>query len=241
MMNDSEEHLRAMLASQSELVGSLTHDLKGLLTGIEGGLYMVDSGRSKGNEQRINQGFEMLRRNLARMKRAVSNALYYVKDREMNWLPIDIRTLTKSVSDALTAQAGHPGAELVVRSEEGTFEGDEVAIRSLLVDLAEYLLDSCRLAKLSPTPSVTLSARLRDESADFELVAQGFLIDDEVTENALDAYYSARAGDKAPLLLYIAHKLIKTHGGSLEIRALADQQATRCLVRIPKHRIERAH
>ena len=35
---DSENRLYALLASQGELVGSITHDLKGLISGLDGGL-----------------------------------------------------------------------------------------------------------------------------------------------------------------------------------------------------------
>jgi hypothetical protein len=37
-MAQQPEQLQAMLASQSELIGSLTHDIKGLLTSLEGGI-----------------------------------------------------------------------------------------------------------------------------------------------------------------------------------------------------------
>lgn len=234
-MSDSDKPSKTQLASQGELVGSLTHDLKGFLTGIEGGLYMVDSGRKKGKPERVDQGFEMLRRNLSRMKRTVSSALYYVKDRELNFLPVEIQGVTRSVIQALSEQAEHSGVGLTAKAEAGTFDGDEFAVHSLLVDLLEYLLDSCRLAQISPSPAVTLSAALTEEHVLFELVADGFLITEDARERALGEHYSPVGGDRSHLSLFIAHKLIKSHCGNLEICCLPEKEATRFNVKLPSH------
>ena len=43
-MEGPEKDLNALLRSQGELIGSIAHDLKGLINGIEGGMYFVDSG-----------------------------------------------------------------------------------------------------------------------------------------------------------------------------------------------------
>jgi len=40
-MDNLEKELYALISSQGELVGSITHDLKGLISGLDGGLYLV--------------------------------------------------------------------------------------------------------------------------------------------------------------------------------------------------------
>jgi len=74
-MEDAEKELKAFRASQGELVGSIAHDLKGLINGIEGGMYFVSSGMKKGKQERVGQGYDMMKRNLDRIRRAVASIL----------------------------------------------------------------------------------------------------------------------------------------------------------------------
>jgi len=125
-MEDAEKELKAFLASQGELVGSIAHDLKGLINGIEGGVYFISTGMKKGKHERIGQGQEMMKRNLDRIRRTVASILYYVKDREINWTELSIQGVVSSVIKALEDRAGHLGVKMEIQAEDGRFEGDEL-------------------------------------------------------------------------------------------------------------------
>ena len=95
-MEGPEKDLDALLQSQGELIGSIAHDLKGLINGIEGGMYFISSGMKKEKPERIGQGHEMMKRNLERIRRAVASHLYYVKDREINWKELGMPDMVSS-------------------------------------------------------------------------------------------------------------------------------------------------
>ncbi len=235
-MEGLEKEMEALLASQAELVGSLTHDLKGLLSGIDGGIYIAESGFKKEKPERITRGFEMAKRNMARMRIILSSALYYVKDREIDWQPIDLGEMTASVSKVLMPQASHAGVDLLVKSEAGSFEGGELAVHSLLVNLVEYSLDICALDKENQASSVTLSATMRDEHAVFDVLAQGFSIEEETRQLALGDFYAPKGVDRSHLGLFVAHKLAKSHKGTLSITSSPERGTTNFCVRLPKTR-----
>ena len=46
-MQGPDKDLQDLLHSQGELIGSIAHDLKGLINGIEGGMYFISSGMKK--------------------------------------------------------------------------------------------------------------------------------------------------------------------------------------------------
>ncbi len=75
-MTQSSDDESLLIASQGELVGSITHDLKGMLSGVEGGLYFIDSGIKKDKKERLDEGLAMLKRNLARLREAVASVLF---------------------------------------------------------------------------------------------------------------------------------------------------------------------
>jgi signal transduction histidine kinase len=228
-----DERFRAILASQGELVGSITHDLKGLLSGMEGGIYLVNSGLKKDKKERVEQGFEMMERNLSRMRRQVACVLYYVKDRQNNWESVEIKELAASVEKALSQQATHLGVGLDMRVNDGSFEADELAIHSLLVDLVQYSLEACALAKLKPSPSVKVRVTRTDAHITFKVSSDGFVIDEEARDHALGEFYSPRGVDRSHLGLFVAKKIAKSHNGNLQITSNADEGTTCFSVELP--------
>lgn len=235
-MRGDELTLQALLDSQGELVGSITHDLKGLMTGFEGGLYLIQSGMDKNKPERLQQGADTLRRNLSRMRRTISNALYFVKDREPSIMDVALGELVEGVRKEMAAHAATLGVELKLSAEERTVSGDPLALHSIIVDITEYALDSCHTSSSSAAPLVEVRAATRDGGLAIEITAEGFQIDTGVKEQVLGAPYSPREGDRAHLWLFIAHKVIKVQGGALEITIEPDRAATRLVVLFPPRR-----
>jgi signal transduction histidine kinase len=226
-MQERDKEFLTLLASQGELVGSLSHDLKGLMSGINGGLYLVDSGTKKGKPDRVSQGYEMVKRNLARMQRAVGNMLYYVKDREIDWQPLELKGAVAAVEKALSSHAEQLGVALRVEAKDGSIECGELAVQALLCNIVEYALESCNIAKAKPSPMVTLMAERKEPHAEFHILADGFTMDEEALELSMGPHYAPRGQDRSHLALYIANKLAKAHQGSLEIQSDPGEQATR--------------
>lgn len=231
-MSDQDERLRALLASQGELVGSLAHDLKGLLTSLDGGMYMLSSGVKKGKPERIDKGQEILKRNLSRMRRTVASAMYYVKDRSFDCSPVDLQQLVAGVHKALNTQAEHLEVPFELHAAQGSFDGDELAAHSILLNIAEYALDGCHLSK-APAAAVTGSVALRDGVLSYDVVGQGFCIAADTRKIALGEHYATRSGDRGHLGLFIAHKVVQSLGGSFDITSESETARTDFRVRLP--------
>ncbi len=232
-MDRQDERFRAKLASQEELVGSITHDLKGLLSGMEGGIYLLNSGFKKDKKERVEQGFEMMERNLSRMRRRVTSVLYYVKDRQYNWQSVDVKECAASLDKALSQQAIYLGVGLDMNVDDGSFEADEFAIHSLLVNLVEYSLEACALAKLKSSPSVNLQVALTDAHVTFNVSTDGFVIEEEAREHTLGEFYSPRGVDRSHLGLFVANKITQGHNGTLQITSNAGEGTTCFSVKLP--------
>jgi len=235
-MEEAEKELRSLLASQGELVGSIAHDLKGLINGIEGGMYFISSGMKKGKEERVGQGHEMMKRNLDRIRRTVGSILYYVKDREINWTELSIHGVVSFVIKAMEDRAGHLGVSMEIQAEDGTFEGDEFAVTSMIANVVEYALEGCHRAQKETDTSLAGSARGSEGWAVFDLRAEGFSMEEESRQLALATYYAPRGVDRSHLPLFVANRIIQNHRGTLEITVSPDPPSTRFLIKIPSTR-----
>jgi signal transduction histidine kinase len=232
-MADMDKEFHDILASQGELIGSIAHDLKGLLSGIDGGIYLVDSGLKKDNRDRVDQGFEMVKRNLIRIRRTVGSVLYYVKDREIDWQEVGFEGLAASLEKELAGYAEHLGVKLELKAGEGAFEAGEHIVFSMLLNLLEYALQVCHQNKGETPPAVTLTFSREGGEVVFDLEALGFVMEEESFERALGKHYAPKGADRSHLALFIANKLATTHRGTLTLSASPERGASCFKVRLP--------
>ena len=235
-MEGPDKELETLLLSQGELIGSLAHDLKGLINGIEGGMYFISSGMKKEKPERIGQGHEMMKRNLERIRRTVASQLYYVKDREINWSELGIRDMVSSAVESLTGRAEELGVKLEVKGGEGTLEGDEFAIRSMVVNVLDYALEVCHRSKQEREVAVVVGSESKGKWALFDLNAEGYCMEEESRALALSERYMPRGVDRSHLGLFIANKIAVNHGGSLAIETTTEPPRTRLLIKVPSRR-----
>ena len=228
-------NLQSRLTSLGMLVGSVSHGIKGLLSGIDGGVYLMETGFQKDRKDRIDQGWSMLKRNIERIRSMVMNVLYYAKDREIFWKAVDVPKILASVEEVLSGRARRHGVELVLEAETGTFDGDQDAIHSLLINLLENSIDACRVDKGKPTHRVALSSRFQDENVVFEIADDGIGMDQETKEKAFSLFFSSKGAEGTGLGLFIAHKITKSHGGTIDIQS-DPGKGTRFIVKLPRHR-----
>lgn len=230
--------LQSQVESIGMLISSVSHGLKGLLTGLDGGRYLVRSGLDKGNDKRLRQGWEMVERNVDRIRGMVMNILYYAKERRPNWEHIDAAKLAEEVCELMKPRAEEHGVELrcEIDGGAGQLEADPSALRSLLVNLAENSVDACRLDKKKSDHRVTVSVTGDAERIAFELEDNGIGMDRETQEKAFTLFFSSKGSEGTGLGLFIAHKIATAHGGTITLDSTLDS-GTRFVVEMPRRRV----
>jgi PAS domain S-box-containing protein len=228
--------LETRLTSLGLLIGSVSHGLKGLLNGLAGGMYLVDSGFTRDDPARVEKGWKTVHRNVARIKTMVSDILYYAKDRTPHWEPFSVLDLVDEVVALQTRRADDLDVELFVEVEAdaGALEADGQAVRSMLTNLVENALDACRLNRNGNGTRVSVAARDAGARVRFEVSDNGVGMDQETVEKALTLFFSSK-GTGTGLGLFIAHKIAQAHGGSVELES-EPGLGTRVWVELPRAR-----
>jgi PAS domain S-box-containing protein len=218
------------------LIGTVSHSLKGLLNGLSGGMYLVNSGFAKGDEARVKKGWSTVQRNADRIKAMVSDILYYAKDRIPSWEPLDAAELAFDVVTMLEARAREisVGLSLEADSDAGGLEGDPQAIRALLANLVENSLDACRMDDASPGHRVVVRVNGKADRVEFEVEDDGIGMDREARDKAFSLFFSTK-GTGTGLGLFISNKIARAHGGEIHLESKPGE-GTRFVVRLPRAR-----
>jgi len=231
----SLRELQSQLASVGLIVSSVSHGIKGLLSGLDGGIYLMETGFGNDDMERLKKGWDMVQRKVQRIRSMVMNILYYAKDREICWQPIDIEEMAESVREVVESRAASHGIGLEVDARRGSFEGDVNSIQSMLVNLADNSIDACRSDKAKASHKVSIRARLDGDFALFEIEDNGVGMDRETREKAFSLFFSSKGAEGTGLGLFIANKIATSHGGSISLDSTPGV-GTRFTVRLPERR-----
>jgi signal transduction histidine kinase len=220
-----------LLKSHQTLVGALTHELRGLLSALEGGLYLFETGWRKGRPERVEEGVAQARRSLVRLKHAVEHGLYYAKDRELSPGEHDLPEVVKRASEAVSSQAGQAGLKLEAAAEAGVLLADGAAVHALLVLMLEHAMEACRACKAAGPKVIKIEAFEAGWGARFEVGHPGVYPERGRRARALEELYRPDGPDRSGLWVHLASRLARACGGSLE--GSDDGLATRWTVKLP--------
>ena len=227
--------LQSQLTSIGLLISSISHGLKGLLNGLDGGIYLVDSGLKKDNRERLEKGWDIVLRNVSRIRSMVLDILYYAKDREPDWQELSAGTLMEEIQGLIERKASDLNIDFSVNGsgENDTFEGDYKAVRTLLVNLVENSLDACRLDKKKDNHFSRCRLSADDSYVYFQIEDNGIGMDRETREKAFSLFFSSKGHEGTGLGLFISNKIAQSHGGRIIIES-EENAGTKFTVTLPK-------
>lgn len=227
--------LESQLTSLGLLIGSVSHGLKGLLNGLSGGMYLMNTGFHRSDDARVEKGWELIQRNVGRIRSMVSDILYYAKDRELNWETISAKDLAEAIKSLIEPRAGELEIPLLttVAPHTGDFEGDRQAVRSMLVNLLENSIDACRLDHKKSAHQICLNLKGNEHEVLFEITDNGIGMDQETCDKAFSLFFSSKGSGGTGLGLFISNRIAKAHGGQISVESKLGE-GSRFRVRIPR-------
>jgi PAS domain S-box-containing protein len=226
--------LQDQLTSIGLLVGSISHGIKGLLNGLAGGIYLVNSGFEKDDHGRVTKGWQMVQRNVDRIRSMVLDILYYAKDRDLDVTDIDVAELMEQFHELLTKRASDMDVALSFRAapDAGAFLGDSKAIRAMLLNILENSLEACRSDTKKSDHWVKFTARRAAPWMIFEVEDNGIGMDRETREKIFSLFFSSKGIAGTGLGLFISNKIVDKHGGTIDVDS-QPERGTRFLIRLP--------
>ncbi|MEJ2721533.1 MAG: PAS domain-containing protein, partial [bacterium] len=142
---EMEKLMNERLAVVGQTVAQLSHGMKNILTGVQGGLYGIRVGVKKNDMDRLNVGRERLERNVARINELVRGFLSYTKEHVPQKEPADLNRIADEVFTLFQDAAANEGIRLNIERAEGMepIEVDPKDIHVCLVNLVSNAIDAC--------------------------------------------------------------------------------------------------
>ena len=212
--------LQDHLTSLGLMLGSMSHGIKGMLTALDGGIYLLETGINRQDTDRTNRAFEQVHHMVERIRKMVLEILYFTKSRELEYQKIDIRDLVSSISETVMPSASRHDIALNISIPPslGQIEVDPDWLQSALVNFLENAVDACSSDKTSDQHHISFDIFLKDtDHVCFRIKDNGIGMDQETREKMFTLFFSSKGSKGTGLGLFIANHVIRQHGGTIVV------------------------
>jgi signal transduction histidine kinase len=203
------------------MVSSVSHGVKGILTGLDAGVYLAESGLRANNLPQVEEGLGTVRQRVERLRRIVLDVLYFAKERPLSWKPMDARQFTERLLEWAASKIQKQSIEWVTEWGEtlGSFEGDEAVLSTALFNVIENAVDACAEDRNRSPHRITLRIDGRPDHVVFEIADDGIGMTPDIREHIFDLFYSSKGRAGTGLGLFITRQVIQQHGGRIDVES----------------------
>jgi signal transduction histidine kinase len=231
-----KSELQDHLSSLGLMIGSISHGIKGLLTGLDGGMYLLENGLSKQNETKITEGWETVKLMVERIRKMVLDILFYAKKRDLQWEQVDVTCFAEEVARMVAAKIEKLPINLTCNIEEtiGASKIDPGYVHAALMSIFENAIDACQRGDDRPRHDLRFCVWTQGDKIKFSVSDTGIGMDQETLSNLFTVFFSSKGRKGTGLGLFIANKIVEQHGGCIEVNSKPDLGS--CFtITIPRH------
>jgi signal transduction histidine kinase len=231
--------LQDHLTSLGLMLGSISHSIKGMLTVLDGGIYLLETGIAKKDNQRILRAYDNLREMVHRIRKMVLDILFFAKTRELEFKKTKVSHVTKTVIDAVKPLAKKHGIGLKTASVSESFGSimvDPEWFPAALINILENAVDAC----ISDTSKKKhqISFKIYADNTGhicFEIRDNGVGMDRETRDKMFSLFFSSKGSKGTGLGLYIVNNVVTQHGGAITVESTPGK-GSRFIVSLPRSR-----
>jgi signal transduction histidine kinase/FixJ family two-component response regulator len=213
--------LQDHLSSLGLKIGSISHGIKSLLAGIDGGVYLVESGLAKDDPDRVTEGWDAVKTIIQRIRKLVFNILFFAKEREFKPEATDVLNFAYDVAASVESKIKAAGVELDCDfdSDPREVQMDAGVVRLALINILENALDACIEDTAKKSHRIGFSVEPQGKHIVFEISDNGIGMDRETRESLFTLFFSSKGNKGTGLGLFIANKIIVQHGGIIKVES----------------------
>ena len=211
------------LAAVGETIAGLSHAIKNIAGGLEGGTFVLEKGIELDNKDYISQGWEAVRFNFEKIKDLSVDLLNYAKFTDLNFIFSDPNEPAREVAELMKPRAEELGINLKMdlSSDLKTIRLDPDAIHHCLLNLVTNSIDAVLGEDSSDTPKEVLLETTKPEGwgVEYKVTDNGCGMPDEVREKLFTSFFSTKGATGTGIGLMITKKVVDAHEGVIQFEA----------------------
>ncbi len=214
------------LSSLGVMIGTISHNIKGLLTNLDGGLYLARSGFKKKDNKTIEEGLGLLEQAVDRIKKMIMDVLLYSKERTLNKTVIDTKTFIEKIKKIIELKL--KGTNILFKCKESnscqTLYADEEFIMAALINVLDNAIDACLADTKKENHEIGFEILRTGDHRVICIHDNGCGMDSQTKEKIFNLFFSSKSTKGTGFGLYISNSIIKQHGGSIQVNSIKGKE-----------------
>jgi signal transduction histidine kinase len=220
---------RKELVTLGQSIALLSHGIKNIIEGLQGGAYIVDEGFKDDDIEMAQKGWNIVNKNIFDITDVVQNILYSSKDRPLKYARISPAQLVRDSLALFREKAASLNIELKSQINDSMPEVrlDIASIRRLLNNLIWNALEACLKDGKKEKNFVNVKTDLLDDNHFiFEITDNGIGMDQDTQRNIYEEFFSTKGSSGTGLGLAVVEKVVNRHGGKIELASIPGEGTT---------------
>ncbi|NNG01853.1 MAG: response regulator [Desulfobacteraceae bacterium] len=229
--------LQDRLASLGLMISSMAHGVKGLLTGLDAGAYLLDTGVRQKDDTRISEGWQTVKGGIGKIRNLIQDILFYSKKRDVKMSMIPVAVFAHEIASEFRKKMNLEKCRFVFESGEdlGRFQADSEYLQTALVNILDNAADACAKDSVKAAHTIRFRASRDRKSVIFTIRDDGIGMDTETQRRIFTLFFSSKGPQGTGLGLFIAKSIVAQHGGVIDVKS-SPGQGSRFRIRIPVNR-----
>ena len=213
---------RKELITLGQSIALLSHGIKNILEGLQGGAYVVDEGFKDGDMELARKGWSIVNKNIFDITDVVQNILYSSKNRPLKYEMVSPGRLVQDSVQLFREKAAAMNIQLQEKINEALPDVrlDAASIRRMLHNLIWNALEACHNDKGKKQHLVSVNTDYFGKNHFmFEIADNGTGMDEATRRNMLEEFFSTKGSGGTGLGLAVVEKVVNKHGGRIEVNS----------------------
>jgi len=208
------------MAAVGHTVAGLAHGVKNILTGLQGGMFIMNEGINEGNASDLLHGWDILKRNIEKITIFVKDFLNFSKGEKPRVKYVNPVKIVNDVVGLYYDIGRQTDIELISEIDEKISNAffDPDALHNCMTNIISNAIDACQLSKKN---NLKVIVRLYEENGGiiFEVKDNGTGMDYEVKKKIFTTFFTTKGTRGSGIGLLTTRKIIIQHGGKIEIES----------------------
>ena len=211
------KRLQTELTMMGHTVATMAHGIKNILTGLDGGIYVVNSGLNNKDQKETLKGWGIVQRNVARISSLVKDILYCAKKRGHEISVIDPNQVVLEVFDLFHETAALEKIQLNVDIDPqlGSVQLNSEDLHTILSNLVHNALEACKFDLNRREHRVMIRTDHKGPIAIFEVSDNGPGLPEEWKSYVFTEILSTKERYGTGLGLLVTKKIVDELGGQI--------------------------
>jgi two-component system, NtrC family, sensor kinase len=203
------------LATMGQTIATLSHHIKNILQGINGGSYLVQEGLKRQQLETIAKGWKIVEKNQERISTLVMDMLTFSKERKPDLTMINLPELIDDCLELVDPKVRELNIQIDWKHPNAfpALAADSEAIHRAILNVLSNAVDA---VSDSESPCITLKMYAEGEQAVLDISDNGPGISPDDLARIFSLFESTKGSRGTGLGLPVSQKILREHGGDIQ-------------------------